>query len=71
MIKYIIILILGIALAAWWNQDVIITGGGTAMVASDKVKAAMLKIGYKRDFRLLPCGRLEVKLNNTWQRLRY
>ena len=70
MVKYIIILIIGIALVAWWDQDVYVESG-RAEVASDRVKAAMLKIGYKRDFRLLPCGKLEVKLNNTWQRLRY
>ena len=71
MIKYIIILIVGIAVVAWWHQEVIITGGGVAGVVSADIKRAMIKMGPLYDYKLYPDGTLKVKIKSQWLKLRY
>lgn len=72
MIKHTIILIVvGVYLAYWSQCYDCYVQPGTACVASDKVARTMRHFGYNRDYRILPSGELQVKLNGTWQRLHY
>jgi len=40
-------------------------------VCSPEIKAAIYKMGPGKDYRLFPDGRLEVKVEGEWLRLRY
>ena len=40
-------------------------------VCSPKIKAAIYKMGPGKDYRLFSDGRLEVKVEGEWLRLRY
>ena len=40
-------------------------------VCSPEIKEAIYKMGPGKDYRLFPDGRLEVKVEGKWLRLRY
>lgn len=42
-----------------------------AGVCSPEIKKAIYKMGPKKDYRLHPSGKLEVKVNGEWLRLNY
>ena len=70
MIKYLILIAMGCALAYWYNFDVYVQPG-RAEVASERIKQAMYNMGNRRDFRILPNGQLQVQVKGKWLNLKY
>jgi len=66
MIKYISILLLGLAMAYWWNFSEYTVQPGIAKVASQEVKAAIYRMGPGHCYRILADGRLQVHVANKW-----
>lgn len=44
---------------------------GSGKVASPEIKAAMIKMGPLKDYRVLPNGRLQVLVKEKWLYLKY
>ena len=69
-LKYLILAIL-LILGIYWYQNPMYVQPGPGFVASDNIERAMLRMGPGKTYRVLPGGRLQVKVNGQWLRLRY
>ena len=60
-----------IGLSWLWIRPVPIVESGIAKVASEEVKRAMRKMGPLKDYRILPSGKLQVKVEEKWLYLKH
>jgi len=68
MKKYLIILIVGCALAYWYRLPCYVQPG-RAGVAPEPIKRAMLKMGPYKNYRIIG-GRLQVQVKGKWLNLK-
>jgi len=71
MIKYISILILGLAAVWWWNFAEYRVQPGVAKLCPDNIKKSIYKMGPDKNYKILADGRLMVEVNGVWLKLKY
>ena len=69
-LTFILVILTVIALSWLYNQPAIIEDG-VAFVAPERIKKAMRKMGSLKEYRVLPCGKLQVKVEDKWLYLKY